>query len=270
MPCVFCLFCLCFCFQVFYKKHTQRHTHILSYKQNSGQILRVPESFVYVRLYLFLNTTYVITKTKRLQFKHLKKALKPPFFAFTIPTSIHLADYYPEFHHLKLGFLFLVHSINGIINFCLLMVAFFVQYAVYRFPHVHTCSNHFFPLLLAAILLCEQITIYSPILSLIHSFQFWSIINKASVDILIHALQERMHSLLLAVCLRMHLPCRGQIYTLRFSTFCHFPQVKLTHFIPFGNARESQGLQVLRARDLHSISDVIHHASHMLPLAGAH
>lgn len=57
---------------------------------------------------------------------------------------------------------------------------------------------------------------------------------------------------------------------LRFSTFCHFPQVKLTHFIPFGNARESQGLQVLRARDLHSVSDVIHHAFHMLPLAGAH
>lgn len=56
----------------------------------------------------------------------------------------------------------------------------------------------------------------------------------------------------------------------RFSTLCHFPQVKLTHFIPFGNVRESQGLQFLRARDLHSIFDVIHHASHMLSLAGAH
>ena len=128
------------------------------------------------------------------------------------------------------------------------MAAFFVQYSVYRFPHVHTCSNHFFPLLLAAILLCEQITIYSPILSLIHSFQFGSIINKASVDILVQALQEHMHSLLLAVYLRMHLLCqRADIYA-QIQHFMPLPTSEANTFHPLWQCKRIPGAPGLQSK----------------------
>lgn len=128
------------------------------------------------------------------------------------------------------------------------MAAFFVQYSVCRFTHVHMYSNHCFLLQLAAILLCEQITIYSPILSLIHSFQFESIINKASLDIFVQALQQHMHSLLLAVYLRMYLLCQRADISAQIQHFLPLPTSEANTFHPLWQCQRVPGVPGLESK----------------------